>query len=96
MTSFAAWLGLTQAPGQEDGIPSWHGVATRTKLLCGAAWLLVAFALFLLLRWLMPAEDGLSGAAPFLIAVLVNALGMSWTERGLISAAPRASSGTAA
>lgn len=92
MKRFAAWLGLVRDPAEEvdaGTVPSWHGVSARTELLCGAGWLLVATATFVVLRWLMPADDGLAGAAPAVIAVLLGALGLSWTERGLVSAPRR-------
>ncbi|GAA2031104.1 hypothetical protein WDZ16_16210 [Pseudokineococcus marinus] len=87
MRRFAAWLGLSDARADDEGgVPSWHGVSTRARRLCGAAWLLVAVATFALLRWLMPLDDGLAGTAPVVIAVLLGALGLAWTERALVSA----------
>ncbi len=61
-----AWLGLSRASvddAADGGIPRWQGVAARKKHTSGAICLLVAIATFVLMRWLMPADDGLSGAA---------------------------------
>ena len=89
MTRFASWLGLTRASGQQNTIPSWQGVPRRTKLLCAIAWILVSITLFTILNWLIPTNDGLSGAAPILISILIGSLALTWAQRRLIKATSR-------
>lgn len=78
------WMGLdaSQVPASDE-IPRWHGVTRQRVASAQLAWMVTGIAIFIFLKLMMPTDD-FSGYMPIIGAVLVFALGLTFTERHMI------------
>lgn len=85
LAKMSSWMGLDDPHGGSgDEVPRWNGVPRRTVVLAQISWVLAGIAVFAVLKSEMPSDDGFGGYMPLITAVLLLALGITFTERLLL------------
>ena len=88
-TAISDWLGLDGSRGEKsNSIRPWNQVPRQRVALIQAAWIAVSIGAFFLLRSEMPADDGFGGYIPLIMATMLLALGITFTERLMLKTSP--------